>query len=110
MHTRFSLPSAFSINFSRIDELCAAEHLQNDFLHKTAAVKNVLAFSHSRGLKINEPCDIITEKPKQTRGFNDSRKSFGVCSQFEIKFLAAIVHNLMVMKHTVLTESQLSKK
>ena len=24
-----------------------------------AAVKNVLAFSHSRGLKINEPCDII---------------------------------------------------
>ena len=68
----------FQLTFQELMNF-AAQHLQNDFLHKTAAVKNVLAFSHSRGLKINEPCDIITEKPKQTRGFNDSRKSFGVC-------------------------------
>ena len=39
-------------------------------------------------------------KPKQTLQSNDSRNLLGKAPQFEIKFLAAIVHKLMVT-HTV---------
>lgn len=44
-------------------------------------------------------------KPKQTLQSNDSRNLLGKAPQFEIKFLAAIVHKLMVTQlHTVVNK------
>ena len=108
--------SAFSINFSRIDELCGCsvqQHLQNNFLRFALLLSKMfwhfLTLGGWKSMSRVISSTFLLLQPKQTLQSNDSRNLLG--AQFEIKFLAAIVHKLMVTQklHTVVDKQQIEQ-